>query len=716
MPRKRSDAPSRLARAAVASLLAGQAEGFGELLRRALGRAKEAAGRGEFALPSSAAVADAERDCLTLADADLGHVASRASGECLAQARGLYCNRVAWAEAAAYSLRPAGRAEERCPTGQPQAAAGESEADPVNVSVALEAPQRAGVAFLILSYDKFSQVPRLVRRLYDPDRGLVLVHLDTKVASRRLVAGFRRWVRRGLGDRSRRVSVFSEFSVHRGGRSMLDVQLRAFELLLADARWDYYINLSDTHYPTEAASWMGAYLWLHRGSNYARITSTKYYDPTLQGGKDATYGGPRREDLYVACDRSLAFECEGRLFSLAPNEKYPSVLSGITAASGPEWVVLSRGFVDFVSGGVRDPASLAREIYEDLSALSIPEETFFQTVLMSSKFCHSIMRHDFLYLDLYDAPWRRSPNSDFPFQSPRTLNVTHLFQIRKDEPWFVRKMDEAVESALPLRQALDAWADRRGSWYWDWAGSDGAWSDVEPPWALSSALAAELEGAADGGTVEITRARRWQRPKRLELIHMTPAVLEVDLRVSEGSGGSGGGSAKGGRLRLTERVAASSSAEPSMPAPVAALRIGCQWLEDEYEFLGEVSVVPGASCRSLALVAYMSNVGFEGAISIVWSHGGQAARRSGGQIPKGYSMFVDRLDPPFGGLADGRWRVELTDGSNGRLLGARDFVVYAEGAGAERPALGWYREFFELSPGNGGSADDPHGSSVDDPP
>ena len=27
--------------------------------------------------------------------------------------------------------------------------------------------------------------------------------------------------------------------------------------------------------------------------NEARITSTKFYDPTLQGGKVATYSGPR---------------------------------------------------------------------------------------------------------------------------------------------------------------------------------------------------------------------------------------------------------------------------------------------------------------------------------------------------------------------------------------------------------------------------------------
>ena len=28
----------------------------------------------------------------------------------------------------------------------------------------------------------------------------------------------------------------------------------------------------------------------------ARITSTKFYDPTLQGGKEATYAGPRAWD------------------------------------------------------------------------------------------------------------------------------------------------------------------------------------------------------------------------------------------------------------------------------------------------------------------------------------------------------------------------------------------------------------------------------------
>lgn len=81
---------------------------------------------------------------------------------------------------------------------------------------------------------------------------------------------------------------------------------------------------------------MGAYLWLHSGTNFARITSTKYYDPTLQGGKAATYEGPRRDDVYIACDRSLAYECEGKLFSLAPGVKYPQVLSGVSAASGPD--------------------------------------------------------------------------------------------------------------------------------------------------------------------------------------------------------------------------------------------------------------------------------------------------------------------------------------------------------------------------------------------
>eukprot|EP00913_Durusdinium_trenchii_P014971 g14043.t1 len=165
-----------------------------------------------------------------------------------------------------------------------------------------------------------AQVRRLIARILHPTEGLVLCHLDAKVARVEDLEHFRRWAR-GFHQGAERVQIFSSFSVHRGGRSMLDVQLKALQLLLASPiAWDYYVNLSDTHYPAEAMSWVGSYLWLHRGVNYARITSTKFYDPTLQGGKEATYAGPRREDLFISCDRSLAFECEGQLMSLTPGE------------------------------------------------------------------------------------------------------------------------------------------------------------------------------------------------------------------------------------------------------------------------------------------------------------------------------------------------------------------------------------------------------------
>ncbi|CAK9018154.1 Protein xylosyltransferase [Durusdinium trenchii] len=131
-----------------------------------------------------------------------------------------------------------------------------------------------------------AQVRRLIARILHPTEGLVLCHLDAKVARVEDLEHFRRWAR-GFHQGAERVQIFSSFSVHRGGRSMLDVQLKALQLLLASPiAWDYYVNLSDTHYPAEAMSWVGSYLWLHRGVNYARITSTKFYDPTLQGGKE----------------------------------------------------------------------------------------------------------------------------------------------------------------------------------------------------------------------------------------------------------------------------------------------------------------------------------------------------------------------------------------------------------------------------------------------
>ncbi|CAE6943716.1 XYLT2 [Symbiodinium sp. CCMP2592] len=244
-----------------------------------------------------------------------------------------------------------------------------------NVQTELRSFKEAALAYLILAHDKFVQVRRLVARLLHPSDGLALVHLDQKVATESQLEDFRRWAARSFENGRERVRIFSEFSVHRGGRSMLDVQLRAIALLLASpVAWEYYINLSDTHYPADAASWFASYLWLHRGTNYARITSTKYYDPTLQGGRHASYSGPRAEDVYIACDRSLAFECEGRLFSLTPGEKFPALFAGVTSASGPEWVILSRSFLEYVDEGLKEGASLVSRLYDDLVSLSIPEE------------------------------------------------------------------------------------------------------------------------------------------------------------------------------------------------------------------------------------------------------------------------------------------------------------------------------------------------------
>ncbi|CAE7480423.1 Xylt2 [Symbiodinium natans] len=457
---------------------------------------------------------------------------------------------------------------------------------------------------------------------------------------------FRRWAAKSFDNGHERVRIFSEFAVHRGGRSMLDVQLRGIALLLASpVPWEYYINLSDTHYPADAPTWFASYLWLHRGSNYARITSTKYYDPTLQGGRHATYSGPRSEDVYIACDRSLAFECEGQLHSLTPGEKFPPLWSGITAASGPEWVVLSRSFVEYVHRGLAEPeANLVSRLYDDLASLSIPEETFFQTLLLTSPFCHTVLRHEFLYLDLYDAPWRTSPGSDFPFQSPRHLNATHLPDIATEEPWFVRKIDAEKPGSVALRASLEASIARRNRV---------RWLTGRIPRPLSRALGAELEGVEFEQLVTVS-AR--PTPKRMR-------VWLKGLCMGGPQRAALRGATASGALLLTERAAVAQRAglARGFLPPVVALRIGCGWDEGTYRFHGEVSLIDATHCPIVSLISYLNNVGFEGEVAIHWFLEGQLQRQSGGKIPKGFSMFVDNLKDP----APGKWSVRLIDATLG---------------------------------------------------
>eukprot|EP00439_Symbiodinium_sp_Y106_P046636 s253_g5.t4 len=548
-----------------------------------------------------------------------------------------------------------------------------------NVQTELRSFKEAALAYLILAHDKFVQVRRLVARLLPPSDGLALVHLDQKVATESQLEDFRRWAARSFDNGRERVRIFSEFSVHRGGRSMLDVQLRAIALLLASpVAWEYYINLSDTHYPADAASWFASYLWLHRGTNYARITSTKYYDPTLQGGRHASYSGPRAEDVYIACDRSLAFECEGQLFSLTPGEKFPALFAGVTSASGPEWVILSRSFLAYVDEGLKEGESLVSRLYDDLVSLSIPEETFFQTLLLTSPFCNTLLRHEFLYLDLYDAPWRASPQSDFPFQSPRRLNVTHLPDIAKEKPWFVRKIDAAQPGSAALRASLEAAIARRSR--------DGRWLTARIPPPLSRALGMELQGAEFQHRVAVSA-------------HLAPRCMRVRL-MGTPRGGPRSPSLRraraAGSLLLTERgaVARREALPREVLPPVVALRVGCGWDEDSYLFHGDVSLIDASDCPNASLVSYLNNVGFEGEVAIHWYLSGQLQRQSGGRIPKGFSMFVDNLRDPV----PGQWSVRLTDVTSGHRIGERGFIVYDARDAETWPSLEDYMEFFDFSP------------------
>ncbi|CAK8988649.1 Protein xylosyltransferase, partial [Durusdinium trenchii] len=124
--------------------------------------------------------------------------------------------------------------------------------------------------------------------------------------------------------------------------------------------------------------------------------------------------------------------------------------------------------------------------------------------------------------------------------------------------------------------------------------------------------------------------------------------------------------------------------------PVVAIRLGCSWAEELWDYEGEVSIVPD-SCE-ISLVCYLSSVGFEGELAIHWFREHHLLRQSGGRIPKGFSMFVDRFSRR---ASPGRWWVTLTDTQTGHRIGERSFIVYSAEAA---PRLEDYQEFFDFTP------------------
>jgi len=186
----------------------------------------------------------------------------------------------------------------------------------------------------------------------------------------------------------------------------------------ADRPYDYFVNLSGQCYPLKNVNEIKSHLGKEDLAyiEYFKLPSTKHWVGE-NGGLDRI----RYYWTYVG-DHKVRFP---RMSKRLPRDMQPY--------GGAQWFCLPRRFVDFILAFVQEEPRTV-DFYK---RSRIPEEMFFQTVIMNSNLGSQVVNDSDRYID-----WSAS------LPSPAILRENDLTKILASGKLFARKFDVTVDGKV----------------------------------------------------------------------------------------------------------------------------------------------------------------------------------------------------------------------------------------------------------------------------
>lgn len=286
----------------------------------------------------------------------------------------------------------------------------------------------ATIAYFILVHRLPEQFKRLFRSIYDADNQY-LIHLDKK-SDPVTVSN----VRSFLEDYANAYILESE-NVVWGGYSMVQAELNGMQYLLSvNAQWDYFINLSGQDFPLQPQDHIRDFLGKNRGRNFIKVANQVI----------------ERPDTMNRVDNYYTETATG--FSGVPRKR--PFMEEVVPYIGGQWMILTRACCAFLCN-----SSETKKFEDYYKNTLIPDESFFQTVLMNSSFDGEIVNDD-----------KRAiiwiPDGDIKLR-PKTFTLTDESFLLEGDHLFARKFDDNVDDdildtiELRLRSALPVTGNRQ---------------------------------------------------------------------------------------------------------------------------------------------------------------------------------------------------------------------------------------------------------------
>ena len=270
------------------------------------------------------------------------------------------------------------------------------------------------IAYIVSAYKLPAQLERLLRRLAAPGVTFA-VHVDKKTRGAT-------WDEMTSRCRDLDVVWLPRHRSQWGGFGHVRATLKGIDHVVENAApFDYAVLLTGQDYPLRPPAEIARVLGEAEGRSFMRNIELPWDPWGPRGGLD------RVEDWHVISYRRLHL-------ALPLRRKIPG---GLTPWGGSAYWCLEGSLVHFVHGYLRENPDYVR-FFEHVF---VPDELFFQTIIMNSEHRHTVVNDDLRYVD-----WTREP-------APVVFTCDDLPALLESGQLFARKFDETVD--FEVLDALD---------------------------------------------------------------------------------------------------------------------------------------------------------------------------------------------------------------------------------------------------------------------
>lgn len=286
------------------------------------------------------------------------------------------------------------------------------------------------IAYFILVHRYPEQFKRLFRAIYNSENSY-LIHIDKK-SNFDLYKNITSYLKNYAN-----VFILESQNVVWGGYSMVDVEMKAIQQLLKiNNKWQFFINLSGQDFPIKSQNYLKSFLLKNKSSSFIKIANQIKERPnTLNRIKNY-------------------FTESANGFTGTPIKR--SYLHNAVPFIGGQWKILTRECCDFICSSPK-----VKKFERFYKNTLIPDESFFQTVLMNTNYAGKIVNDDkraIIWIPDFGPGLRSKKFTANTTQAlidsgeiklrPKTLTQKDARMLLQSTALFARKLDESVDNTI----------------------------------------------------------------------------------------------------------------------------------------------------------------------------------------------------------------------------------------------------------------------------